>query len=69
MNHYKMLLPKFYKKLLTNLKEKTMLLMIRCLCDIEFNNMMYINRPKKNEFIDNISAAPHYPFIFRLGEG
>ena len=43
-----------------------MLLMIRCLCDIEFNNMMYINRPKKNEFIDNISAAPHYPFIFRL---
>ena len=56
-----------------------MLLMIRCLCDIEFNNMMYINRPKKNEFIDNISAATHlllvwlalvhYPFIFRLVGG
>ena len=45
-----------------------MLLMIRCLCDIEFNNMMYINRPKKNEFIDNISAAPHYPFTFRLAQ-
>ena len=57
MNHYKMLLPKFYKKLLTNLKEKTMLLMIRCLCDIKLNNMMYINGTKKNEFIDTISTA------------
>ena len=57
MNHYKMLLQKFYKKLLTNLKEKTMLLMIRCLCDIEFNNMMFINGTKKNEFIDTISTA------------
>lgn len=34
-----------------------MLLMIRCLCDIEFNNMMFINGTKKNEFIDTISTA------------
>ena len=62
MNHYKMLLPKFYKKLLTNLKEKTMLLMIRCLCDIEFNNMMLINGTKKNEFIDTMSTAKNLNF-------
>ena len=38
-----------------------MLLMIRCLCDIEFNNMMFINGTKKNEFIDTISTAKNYP--------
>ena len=33
-----------------------MLLMIRCLCDIKFKNMMYINGTKKNEFIETIST-------------
>ena len=37
-----------------------MLLMIRCLCDIEFNNMMVINGTKKNEFIETISTAKNY---------
>ena len=41
-----------------------MLLMIRCLCDIEFNNMMYINRPKKNELNDNILAAAHLLLVW-----